>query len=121
MTANTRPGEQNTNASRRKSETRMTVERIIFDTKVYLTRAQIFERSESPDRTTVNAIISDMLKKGQIHGDGEQPAGFMWGPPPMVEPEHVAQPRSIDVWKLPEYVPPAWNVRAGAGEVRNRA
>lgn len=70
-------------------------------------------------QTLVNETLKSMLRTNCVHHDGAKPeARFRMGPPQHVEPPpNVARGRAIDVWALPVYVPPAWNVREGAGRV----
>lgn len=103
----------------KKSDGRLAIERAIANSRYGITRAEIVESTGVP-ATVVATVITALVKSGAAHGNGEKPARYLAGPK-VQEVRDVVPPRSINVFALPKYTPPAWQVRAGAGEVRNRA
>lgn len=111
-----RPG-HSSNAGRKK-EPRLRIEAALKDCTKGLTRHELAALTDC-SVTLINNTILSMLRSNCVHHDDSKPQRFFAGPAPHAAPApDVVRGRSINIWTLPAYVPPAWHVREDAGRVR---
>jgi len=103
-----------------KNAVREAIKAVLQDEPAGLYRREIVARAGMVVSST-HVAIKEMCWSGDLERVGGPPALYRLADKAKVKAqaeELKALPRSIDLWKLPPYVPPRWNVREGAGRVR---